>query len=94
MATGTGTFAGWTVANVRATSDNNNTRNFFIDTPGTTTPTINGISFNTAQNTQAGGGGSFYAVTMSDYPGRNRAFTRVHYPDAAYRAGIARHIHL
>lgn len=54
----TGGFAGWTVTNLVGGSGN-----WFIDSPGTTTPMSN---FATAANTL---GGSFYAVTDQIGPG-------------------------
>lgn len=56
----TGTFAGWTVANVAGGSGN-----WFIDAPGSTTPA-------SGQTTLAAGGGahgSFYAVSDQNGPG-------------------------
>jgi len=55
----TGNFTGWTVANLGA-------GDFFIDTPGTNTPPVNGIEFATAPNSL---GGNWYAVSTSDLPG-------------------------
>lgn len=71
----TGTFAGWTVINERPPVTQNgqtvSAGNFFIDAPGTTTPAVDGFTFNTAANTQPGGGGNSYAVTSADVPGRS-----------------------
>ncbi len=85
----TGTFAGWTRANVRDASDVNTTRNFYIDTPGTTTPENNTNTppppstitpFATAGNAS---GGNFYAVSTSEAPGQSALIQNFVVPDAA-----------
>ena len=68
---------GWTTVNVRDPTDVNQTRDFLADKPGTTTP--NAVyRFFSPPNGFPGGGGNYYAVSVSDYPGESallQAFT-------------------
>ena len=84
----TGTFAGWTVANVRDPTDTNNSRNFFIDAPGTNTPFAGGIEFKTEPNELSGGGGNFYAITVSDFPGETALIHSFTTPTVGSGAGL------
>ena len=81
----TGNFSGWTVANVRdpgTTSQTGTVGNFFIDTPGTTTPAVgvNNTTFSTAANAS---GGSFYAVSSSDSAGESALIHNFTVPNVA-----------
>lgn len=62
----TGKFNGWNLANQANPADPNNQDHFYISTPGSNTPVVNGNSFPTASNSL---GGQYYAVTASDNPG-------------------------
>jgi len=62
----TGSFTGWLLANQTNPTDIHGADHFYISTPGSLTPAVDGFSFDTAANPA---GGSFYAVTASDNPG-------------------------
>ena len=62
----TGSFAGWTLVNQGNPDDPGSSGHIYISTPGAGTPLIDGIRFDTAANS---GGGRFYAVSASNFPG-------------------------
>ncbi len=62
----TGDFTGFILANQVNPSDNANADHFYISTPGSNTPAVNGVTFTTSPNPA---GGNFYAVSTADLPG-------------------------
>jgi len=76
----TGSFTGWLLANQSNPSDISGGDHFYISTPGSLTPAIDGFQFDTAANPA---GGSFYAVTASDNPGAHALLQDFTVPTAA-----------
>ncbi len=61
-----GDFTGFRLTNQKNPSDTAGADHFYVSTPGSDTPAVNGMTFTTASNPA---GGQHYAVTSSDLPG-------------------------
>ncbi len=72
-----GSLSDWTAASQFSSAG---TDHFYVSTPGSVTPAVDGITFSTAANPS---GGSFYAVTASDNPGAHALLQNFTVPTAS-----------
>ena len=75
-----GSLSGWKAVSQLNAADTIGADRFYVGTPGSLTPAVGGIVFDTAANSP---GGSFYAVTASDNPGAHALLQNFAVPAAS-----------